>query len=180
MTPLNLVVNLVLGIALLIFGRKFFWLFVGVMGFLIGANLAANFLQAQPEWVQLIVAIVAGLVGAVLAVVLQRVAVAAAGFFAGGYLAAYLLQLLGLDPGPLTWLPWVIGGIIGALLAVALFDWALIILSSLTGASLIVQALAVEPSLNTVVYLVLVVIGIIVQTALWRSEQGRTVTPRTV
>jgi hypothetical protein len=180
MTPLNLVVNLVLGIALLILGRKFFWLFVGVIGFLVGANLAANYLQAQPEWVQLIVAIAGGLVGALLAVVLQRVAIALAGFFAGGYLAAYLLQMVGVEPGPLTWLPWVIGGIIGAVLSLVLFDWALIILSSLTGASLIVQALAVEPSLNTVVYLVLVVIGVIVQAALWRSEQRRTVTPSTV
>ena len=69
-----------------------------------------------------------------------------------------------------------IGGVIGVLLVVLVFDWALIILSSMVGASMLVNAFGFGsetsgllniPDLSggtaAVIYIVLVIIGIAIQ-----------------
>jgi hypothetical protein len=62
----------------------------------------------------------------------------------------------------------VVGGLIGALLLLTLFDWALIVVSSLIGAHLIQDAIVLPPSGLTIVFLGLAVIGILVQVASFR------------
>jgi hypothetical protein len=160
------VVNIILGFIVLLFGMRLFWLFVGVVGFLFGMNLAAQFLAGQNEWVIIAAGLVAGLIGAVLAVIFQRIAVAVAGFLAGAYIATYLLTALGVDMGNFEWVVWIIGGAIGGTLVFALFDWALILLSSLVGASLAAPALSVEPGLQTIIFFILAIVGIIFQAGL--------------
>ena len=59
----------------------------------------------------------------------------------------------------------VIGGIVGAILMLVLFDWALIVVSSLIGAHLIQSAIVLPPSGSTILFLGLAVIGILVQAA---------------
>jgi hypothetical protein len=56
-----------------------------------------------------------------------------------------------------------IGGILGAILFLALFDWALILFSSVLGARLIAMAIALSQNSRTIVFILLFVIGIIVQ-----------------
>lgn len=163
-----------LGLVVLLFGRQLFWLWVGVTGFLAGVTLSARFLSGQPNWIILLIGLIAGLVGALLAIVLQRLAIGIAGFVAGGYILVALLNLVGVTPGRLAWLPYVIGGILGAVLVLFLFDWALIVLSSLTGATLVVQALALRPSVSALAFIILVVVGIVVQAALMRREPPQT------
>jgi len=163
-------INLLIGVLLLIFGRRLFWLFVGLVGFLAGYSLAPQLLPNQPQAIALLVAILIGVLGALLAVVFQRLAVGIAGFLAGGYLLNALLAALGLAPGALWWLTYLIGGLIGFALVLALFDWALILLSSLLGASLIVQALALVSTTATLIYLVLAVVGIAIQAGWMRTR----------
>ena len=71
--------------------------------------------------------------------------------------------MLGLNQGAFSWIVYLIGGIIGALLVVFLFDWALIVLSSLAGASLISQALLLPAGIAGVIFLALVIVGIVIQ-----------------
>src|SRR6516164_4337637 len=80
-------VDIVIAVVLLLFGRRLFWLFVGCIGFIVGFNYATQIFQGhdQPGWVPLVVAVVIGLVAAILSIFLQRLVVAIAGFFAGGY-----------------------------------------------------------------------------------------------
>jgi hypothetical protein len=162
------VLNILAGILLLLLGRRLFWLFVAVIGFLTGMNLAAQYLADQSQWVIIVVGLVAGLIGAALAVLFQRAAVAIAGFLAGSYLATYLLATLGIDMGGFSGLVSIIGGIIGAVLVFVLFDWALILLSSLVGASLVAPALTADPTGQMVLFVVLVIVGIVVQAGLMR------------
>jgi len=173
MTGIDLL-GLLLGIVLLILGRKFFWLFVGIIGFITGFTLASNLLRGQPDWLILLIGVVVGVIGAGLAVVLQRLAVAVAGFMAGGYLALALLQQLGTEVVGMNWLPFIIGGVVGAIFMFVFFDWGLIILSSIIGANLIVQALPVASPLNLVLLIVLVIVGIVLQAGLMSREHGRT------
>jgi hypothetical protein len=66
----------------------------------------------------------------------------------------------------------VIGGIIGAILLLVLFDWALIVVSSLIGAHLIQSAIVLPASGSTIVFIGLVILGILVQAASLRRSQA--------
>ena len=56
-------ITLILGIALLVLGRKLFWLFVGAIGFLAGMEFASAYLQGYSENIVLIAGLVGGLIG---------------------------------------------------------------------------------------------------------------------
>ncbi len=167
--------NVVIGVLFLTFGRRLFWLFVGLVGFITGFSLAPRLLPGQNVWVILLAAFLVGLLGAFLAVIIQRVAAGIAGFLIGGYLLNSLLINIEVDLSSSWWITYLIGGLIGFALILALFDWALIILSSLAGASLIVQSLALAPSLALLAFLVLLLVGIAIQAG-WMhasNEAGR-------
>jgi hypothetical protein len=174
------------GALLLVLGRKLFWLYVAILGFAAGLSVAARFFQAQPEWVQLVIGIVFGLVGAVLAYFFQGIAVAVAGFLAGAYVALSLVAGPSLnataDGDGLAWILFFVGGIIGAVLAIMLFDWALIILSSLTGAMMVTEGLnlAGDP-FGWLLTAGLFVLGVIIQSRLERpARQQRTTTSASI
>lgn len=162
-------VDVILGGLLLLFGRSLYWAFVAVAGFLIGGQLAEISLAEQAAWLRLLAAIVAGAIGALLALLAQRVAFGVGGFFAGGYLAALLVRSLQVESNEAAWL--VIGGVIGAVVALLVMDWAIIALSSLVGAGAIVNALALEPAVGAATFAILCVVGIIVQASRMRRAQ---------
>jgi hypothetical protein len=169
---------IIVGVAVLLLGRRLFWLFVGAVGFLVGVELAGRFISAQPQWVIILIALVIGLVGAVLAVVLQKIAIAIAGFLVGAAVASAAITFLGLHLGRFEWIPLVVGGFIGAIFVIAIFDWALIILSSLTGAVLILQSLELKPAVAPLAFLGLFIVGIIVQSVMFvRREETPPATP---
>jgi hypothetical protein len=166
--PAAAAVKILVGVVVLFLGRKLFWLFVAVAGFLAGLNFATRVITGLPDWEVLIIAVIAAVIGAVLAVLLQKVAIALAGFFVGGYLVMELLRVMNVAVGQYGWVAYLVGGVIGALLVLALFDWALIFLSSLSGAALIAQNAPVDRSLSAVIMIVLLIAGIMVQAALMR------------
>src|SRR3954447_9657648 len=129
-TPL---IGALIGAIVLLFGRKLFWLCIAAVGFAAGVELAPYIATQPSTLLALTFALVLGFVGALLAIFLQKVAVAVAGFLAGGKLAnilgtAFLAAYAGHSA-----IIFIIGGIIGALLLLMLFDWALIVISSVTG-----------------------------------------------
>jgi MFS family permease len=156
--------NLVLGLILLVFGRKLFWLFVAIAGFLFGIHFGSYLLPDQPQWIMILVALCAGLLGALLAVVAQHVAFALAGFYGGSYLALVMAQSFGV--GRVSTLLVVVAGVVGAIIAALIMNWAIILISSLVGAGAVVDALALEQPMNIIVFLVLATVGIVVQAKL--------------
>jgi hypothetical protein len=154
-------IAILVGIAMLLFGRRLFWVFVAGIGFVSGALLAAEFLSEQEAWVLLVAAVVAGVVGALLALLAQKIAIGIAGFLAGGYLGHIIAESAG--GGDYAWLAFVVAGVLGAVLLIALFDWALILLSSLTGAAVVSQHVPWETPWPAVTFLVLLVVGLAVQ-----------------
>ena len=167
-------ISIILGGALLIAGRKLFWLFVGAAGFVAGLQLATQFWQG-PELLAIVVGLVVGVIFALIAIFLQGVAIGVAGFLAGGYVLTALAGIIGLNQGAFSWLIYLAGGIIGVLLVIFLFDWALITLSSLAGASLVTQALPLTTGLAGVVFLALVIVGIVIQGTTMQRENLTTV-----
>ena len=169
----------IVGAALLVFGRKAFWLFVAGVGFMAGLYVATQTIQLESGWFVLGVAVVGGLLGALLALLLQNVGVVLAGFVGGGYLAMTLVESLGWGQRLLAGLPyrsWVVfitGGILGAVLIGVLFDWALIVLSSIMGATLITQAVPIEGAGQGLLFAVLLATGIVVQAILMRRDRSQ-------
>ena len=156
--------DILIGAALLLFGRRLFWLFVGGVGFLVGFNFASQVFQGQPDWLILLVAIGVGLLAAIASIFLQRLVVAIAGFFAGGYgLSAVAVVALNNNQPAVFWIAFILGGIIGAALTAALLDPALILLSSLAGATAVAQNVPVASANKGILFIVLLAAGIVVQ-----------------
>lgn len=143
---MTLIVNILAGIVLLLMGRQLFWFFVGAIGF------------------------IAGIAGALLAVAVQKIAIGLAGFVAGGYGLVWLVSTLNLVGERWLWVAFIVGGIVGVILIASLFDPALIALSSMTGATLIVEAIDPRPLIALAIFLVLLLMGIVIQLKTWSGR----------
>jgi hypothetical protein len=158
-------VGALIGIVILFFGRKLFWLCVAAVGFAAGVELAPHLVAEPSPLLQLTVAIVLGIIGALLALFVQKIAIAVFGFLAGGKLAGAIAAAFFVHYVQYSAVIFVVGGLIGALLLLTLFNWALIVVSSLVGAHLIQSAIVLPPTGSTIVFLGLAVIGMVVQAA---------------
>ena len=164
------ILNIIVGAALLFFGRKVFWLFVAMVGFVAGMSLAANTFNG-PDWLNITIGLVVGFVAALLAVFVQGFAISLAGFLAGGLIAMQIPPLLNLEGGWLPWLAVIVGGIIGVILINAVLDWALIILSALAGSALIIDAVDLPQVLALIAFIALVIVGFSVQARELKREK---------
>jgi len=162
-------VGALIGIVVLFFGRKLFWLCVAAVGFVAGIELAPHLVTEPSPLLQLTVAIVLGIIGALLALFLQKIAIAVFGFLAGGKLAGAIAAAFFVHYAQYSAVIFVVGGLIGALLLLTLFDLALIVISSLIGAHLIQSAIVLPPAGSTIVFLGLAVIGMLVQASMRRG-----------
>jgi hypothetical protein len=164
---MSALLEIVLGGVLLVLGRKLFWLFVAGVGFAVGMFVTPLLLPDAPQGVTLAVAVALAVLGAVLAITMQKIAIGLVGFIAGGLIAFWLLRALALDLGAIQWLVFIGGGILGALLLATLFDWGLILLSSLVGANLAVSGagglLSLPENLLPIIFLVVFGLGVLIQ-----------------
>src|SRR5881398_2647101 len=120
------IVGALIGIVILLFGRKLFWLCVAAVGFAAGVEIAPF---------------------------LQKIAIAVLGFLAGGKLAGAIAAAFFIHYAQYSTFIFLAGGIIGAILLLVLFDWALIVVSSLIGAHLIQSAIVLPPSGSTILFI---------------------------
>src|SRR6476660_3379151 len=164
------IISVIVGVAILLFGRKLFWLFVAALGFAVGLEIAAYFMKEPPQWMTLVVALGCGVIGALLAILLQKIAIAVAGFIAGGRIAWALAAAFYADHMHYRGITFVIGGILGALLLLALFDWVLILLSSIEGAHLIGHGIILPEQGAMILSIALAVICVIVQGSMLRRS----------
>jgi hypothetical protein len=166
------ILNIILGGTLLVLGRKLFWLFVAAIGFVLGIQVATRFFHGS-ELITIIAGLVLGIIFALLAIFVESLAIGIAGFLGGGYVLVNITALIGLDRGATTWIAFILGGIIGVALIAFLFDWALISISSLAGASMIVGDLHFGASTSSVVFLVLLIAGVLIQGSELRKNGPR-------
>ena len=164
------IVGVLIGIAILFFGRKLFWLTVAAVGFAVGVEIAPLLVNEPSSVLALLIALVLGILGALLALFLQKVAIAVLGFFAGGKLATAIAAAFFVHYAQYSTIIFVIGGIIGAILLLAVFGWALIVVSSFIGAYLIQSAIVLPPTGSSLVFIGLAIVGIFVQAASFRRS----------
>src|SRR5205823_9683368 len=98
-----------------------------------------------------------------------------AGFLSGGKLALAIAAAFVANASDFYWVTFIIGGVIGAILLLMLFDWALIFLSSIVGAYLMLAAVKLPATGSTVLLMVLVVVAVLVQVGALRRGRAAVV-----
>ena len=136
------------GLFSLFLGRRLFWLFVGIGGFVLGLLLGQVIGQEWGAGGQLLAGLVLGAGCAVLSIYVQKPMAALAAFFGGGLVIVLLYSTLryGVNSLPLLLsgqtgsevaLIFVVSGLLFAILIWLIFEKALIGLSALVGAALV-------------------------------------------
>jgi hypothetical protein len=164
------IVGVLIGIVILFFGRKLFWLCVAAVGFAAGVQIAPLLVNEASSLLALVIALVFGLLGVLLAFFIQNIAIAILGFLAGGKLATAIAAAFFVQYAQYSTIIFVIGGIVGAILLLAVFGWALIVVSSFIGAYLIHSAIVLPPTGSTLVFIGLAILGIFVQAVSFRRS----------
>ena len=160
--------RILIGAIVLLFGRKLFWLLIALMGFLLGYELATVVFDDMATWAAVLLGVGVGALGALVAIIFQRMAFALAGFYAGGFMAMRLAAEF--QQAEHATVYFVIGGILGAIIAAVLMDRAIILLSSIVGAGAIVQGAHLEPAISLLVFIVLVIVGLVIQSRQLRPK----------
>src|SRR6201993_5624958 len=166
------ILSVLIGAIILFFGRKIFWLCVAAVGFAAGVEFAPHLMHEPTQVLQLSGALVFGFIGALLALFLQKVAIAIAGFLAGGKLAMALVAAFFAEGARYPGITFIVGGIIGMILLLSLFDWALIVMSAVVGAYLIGHTIVLPPTGATLLFVGLAVLGIVVQASAFRRRSA--------
>ena len=138
--PVFRALGLAAGVALLVFGRRLFWLAVGALGFLVGFGLFGAFAEGIDPRLTLVLGLAAGVAGAVLAVAVQRFAIVVAGFLLAALAVHGLLPGLVTIPDAQLLVVSLLGGLVGALLALGVANLALRIVTAGVGSLLLVEA----------------------------------------
>ena len=172
--------TMIAGSALLILGKRLYWLAIGGLGAFLAVWLAQQMGQTLEPGLRLAVSGVAGLAGALFAVAAQKMALNLAGSILGALIfgwATYVIHVEMLFKDPAGWplLAAGVGAFFGLLFAQKLFNATLVVVSSAVGALLLVQGLSAtyawDPGRETVAAGVLFFFGLLVQ-------KGRRKAPR--
>lgn len=162
--------HILAGVVVLFFGRALYWALVAVLGFVIGFDLVQELAISDSQMIRLLVAIGVGVLAAGLAVAFQWLAFGLVGFLSGSYLvqAALVRYQIGGDNHAL-WI--LLGGVVGGVIALMLVDWAVIILSSLAGATLISDEINVDHKTRLMILLGLTIVGVAFQRTRLKREK---------
>lgn len=164
------IIQIILGLLVLTTGRKLPWLFVAVITFVFGMYFMMDILHVKSRWLIQIIGLAVGVIGLVLGVYLKHIPIAMVSIISGGYGAYYMAQLLGSKSSALLWILFVVGGILGIILLATQYEWALILLSSFGGATLVVKHLNLQQQgIALLVFLTLILLGVILQATVLRT-----------
>ena len=164
-------IALVVGVLLLFFGKRLFWLAAALVAFLLGWQLFGELLGPGFYLLSLVLAVVLGIVFAWLAIKFIRIAAYIVGFLAGAAALSLLMGVFEIDMSGLFLAG--IGGAIGLILGAIPHDWGLILITAWAGASAVVFGLEkwMEPGdslVATVIFFVLLIVGIF-----WQASRRR-------
>src|SRR5437868_7542933 len=107
------ILSVLIGAVILLFGRQLLWLCVAAVGFAAGVEVAPHLVHEPSVVLQLSVAIIFGFIGALLAMFLQKIAIAIAGFLAGGKLALALVTAFMVQGAHYPGVTFIVAGIVG-------------------------------------------------------------------
>jgi hypothetical protein len=164
-----LIIRAVIGGVFLLLGRELNFFFAAVMAAFIGLRLTPFLPVGWPRWSQY--AFIAGLalLAAALTVLRKRAGYVLSGFLIG---ASVLVEYF--EPGVLTLpvLPFLFGGVLGALIFGFFTEWALMVVSCLVGAYVLTNLFALPPNARILVGAGLFIIGAVTQAIIRHMQRG--------
>lgn len=160
------IIQMLVGSALLLFGRKLFVLFLGAAGFLLGYGMGQELFADMRSEYLLVGAIVLGVFGMVLALFAQKIAIWVGGLLGGGLIGYEAGLTFGLANQPMLWVVVAICAIAGMLAMAALFEIALVLVTAFVGAAMIISPFGLATMLHAGLTIVLTIIGAAVQFSL--------------
>lgn len=158
--------TILIGIALIILGRKALWLGVFSGGFLAASQILGYILFDQTESTIWILSAISAAVILMIYLTLEKAMVIILGALGGGFLALSIfdsMSIISTDTFPAKFAVFVAGGLIGILLMKLIFEWAMKSLTVLLGAYLISSFLIGQPIFQLLALVVLSIIGIAIQ-----------------
>lgn len=160
------------GALMLLFGRPLYWALVAVLGFVIGFDLVQQMALVESQFLEVLIAVGAGLLAGGMAVAFQWLAFGLVGFLSGSFLLEAFMARYEIGAGNETvW--YLVGGVIGAIVALMLVDWAVIVLSALAGAMMISGQIQVEEQTRALIMVGLTIVGVIFQRRQLTREKMR-------
>src|SRR5688572_23027899 len=130
------VIRAIIGAVFLFLGRELNFFFAAAMAALIGLRLTPLLPQEWPNWTEYVFIIGLALAAAAIVIARERIGYFISGFLVGSY---FLVEYY--EPGVLTLplLPFLVGGMIGAIITGIFTEWALMVASCLVGAYFLVD-----------------------------------------
>jgi hypothetical protein len=159
-------ISILIGIALIILGRKALWLGVFSGSFLGASQLLTYILFDQGETtIWILSAIIAG-IALMLYLTLEKAMVVILGAVGGGFLAFSVCtatSFMSTDTFPAKFAVFVAGGLFGILLMKIVFEWTMKAFTALIGAFLISSFLVGQPIFQLLALVLLTIIGLAIQ-----------------
>ena len=163
-----LIARAVFATIVLFLGHELNFLFAGGLAALIGFRLTPILPAGWPTWSYYAFLLALAIIGGAIPILNERVGYFFSGFLAGGY---FLIEYYA--PGILTvpLIPFIVGGVIGALIIGIFTDWALIVVSCLLGAYYVTDLFRLSPTAETLIRGGLFVIGALTQVIILRIQK---------
>ena len=163
-----LIARAVFAAIVLFLGHELNFLFAGGLAALIGFRLTPLLPAEWPTWSYYAFLLALAIIGGSIPIINERVGYFFSGFLAGGY---FLIEYFA--PGVLTvpLIPFIVGGVIGALIIGIFTDWALIIVSCLLGAYYVTDLFRLSPTAETLIRGGLFVVGALTQVIILRMQK---------
>lgn len=163
-----LIVRGIIGGILLFLGRELNFVFAGAMAGLLAYRLTPLLPPTWPAWSDAAFMITLGLIAAILVLIHERAGYFLSGFLAGGF---FLVEYYAPNVLTVPLLPFIIGGVIGALILGLLTEWALILVSAAIGASYLLNLFVLDPTAEILVGAGLFIIGALTQVIIMQSHK---------
>lgn len=160
--------SLVIGICLILLGRKLYWFFIGLAGFFFAYQYIPDLLPALPDKTSLLISLAAGGISAALGVFLNKLFIFAGGFIAGAYLFLNVVQFANLEIEGLVLVGIAVGGLVGSLLLAMVMEWGLVVLTAAIGALLVLQTLPVNRQVMIGLFILMMILGLVAQASMMK------------
>jgi hypothetical protein len=164
------IISGVWGFVILVVGRQYYATFVGGV-FFFASTIVIDQFWGTPEGIQAIwIPLIFAALGWFLSLELRRLVARPAIFAAGYFVFDHLLPVLGVEV-PLHWAFLVLGGAVFFVTSLLFFDYTLIVLSMLTGATLILESAGLERGMNQALFILMAIFSFGAQVVLRRYSQ---------
>ena len=157
------------GAIALLNGRRLYWVFVGIGGAIVGLWLSIWLMPDRSEWIHISLMLALGLAGVWVSYRFEKLALYLAAFVLGGYVLQFLLldgNLIS-SGGTGDFATVLVGGILGVAFEVVYKERSLIVISSFSGAALIVSVLTSTAAFEAALFAGLAAVGMLLQSSEW-------------